>query len=65
MGNYGKKVFSKNFINDYYVIDLDNTADFRIGTDTLEQGKTYTAIICAESAYHYRSKSMKFTFTAE
>ena len=52
----GKKVFSKNFINDYYVIDLDNTADFRIGTDTLEQGKTYTAII---------RKSKEFKFIAE
>ena len=61
----GKKVFSKNFINDYYVIDEDDTADLRIGTDTLEAGKTYTLLARAESAYHKYSDTITLTFTAE
>ncbi|MBR5422685.1 MAG: metallophosphoesterase [Clostridia bacterium] len=61
----GKKIFSKNFIDDYFVIDGDDTADFRIGTDTLESGKTYTLLVRAESAYHKYSDTLKLTFTAE
>ena len=61
----GKKIFSRNFINDYYVIDEDDTADLRIGTDTLEAGKTYTLQIRAESAYHKYSETVTLTFTAE
>ena len=61
----GKKIFSKNFIDDYYVIDGDSTADFRIGNDTLESGKTYTLKVRAESAYHLYSEPIELTFTAE
>ncbi len=61
----GKKIFSKNFIDDYYVIDDDNTADFRIGSDTLESGKTYTLTVRAESAYHLYSEPLELQFTAE
>ena len=61
----GKKIFSKNFIDDYYVIDDDNTADFRIGADTLEAGKTYKATVRAESAYHLYSEPIELEFTAE
>ena len=61
----GKKIFSKNFIDDYFVIDGDDTADFRIGADTLESGKTYTLLVRAESAYHKYSDTVKLTFTAE
>jgi len=61
----GKKVFSKNFIDDYYVIDGDDTADFRIGADTLESGKTYTVTVRAESAYHFYSEPITLSFTAE
>lgn len=61
----GKKVFSKNFINDYYIIDEDNTADLRIGADTLESGKKYTVTVRAESAYHKYSQPVKLEFTAE
>ena len=53
------------FIDDYYVIDDDDTADFRIGTDTLESGKTYTASIVAVSAYHLHSDRIKLQFVAE
>lgn len=61
----GKKIFGKNFIDDYYVIDEDDTADFRIGNDTLESGKTYTLCVRAESAYHLYSETLEVTFTAE
>ena len=61
----GKKIFSKNFINDYYVIDDDDTADFRIGTDTLESGRSYTLEVRAESAYHKYSDTIKLPFTAQ
>ena len=61
----GKKIFSKNFIDDYYVIDADATADFRIGADTLTEGQTYTATVRAESAYHRYSEPVELTFTAQ
>ena len=61
----GKKIFSKNFIDDYYVIDDDDTADFRIGTDTLESGKSYTLTVRAESAYHFYSDTVSLPFTAQ
>ncbi len=61
----GKKIFSKNFIDDYYVIDDDDTADFRIGNDTLESGKKYTVTVRAESAYHLYSDPIELSFTAE
>ena len=57
-------IYSKNFVDDYFVFDDDQTADFRIGTDTLEAGKNYTLIVCAESAYHKYSTPIKLTFTA-
>ncbi len=60
----GKKVFSKNFINEYYIIDDTDTASFRIGTDTLEEGKEYTLILRAESAYHRYSDKTEVKFTA-
>ncbi len=61
----GKKIFSKNFIDDYFVIDDDDTADFRIGSDTLESGKQYKVTIRAESAYHLYSEPVTLDFTAE
>ncbi len=61
----GKKIFSKNFINDYFVFDEDDTADFRIGTDTLESGRTYTLLVRAESAYHKYSGTVELSFTAQ
>lgn len=61
----GKTVYSKNMIDDYYVIDDDNTADFRIGTDTLESGKSYTLTVRAESAYHLYSETVTLPFTAQ
>ena len=60
----GKKIFSKNFIDDYFVFDEDDTADFRIGTDTLEEGKEYVLRVRAESAYHKYSKTIELNFTA-
>lgn len=61
----GKKIFSKNFVDDYYVFDDDDTADFRIGADTLESGKKYTLEVRAESAYHLYSDTLSLEFTAE
>ena len=61
----GKKVCSDTFINDYYVIDDDDTADFRIGADTLESGKTYTLSVQAESAYQKKSDTIRLEFTAQ
>ena len=61
----GKKVFGKNFINDYYIIDGANTADLTLGADVLEQGKTYTLTVRAESAYHRYSDPVTLTFTAQ
>lgn len=61
----GATVFKKNFINDYYIIDGDDTADLNLGTGTLQAGETYTAIVRAESAYHLYSETVDLTFTAE
>ncbi|MBQ6067398.1 MAG: metallophosphoesterase [Clostridia bacterium] len=61
----GLIVFSENFVDDYFVIDDDNTADFRIGTDTLESGKTYTLRVRGESAYHLYSDWVEMSFVAE
>ncbi|MBQ3903663.1 MAG: hypothetical protein II744_01685, partial [Eubacterium sp.] len=61
----GATVFKKNFINDYYIIDGDDTADLNLGAGTLQAGETYTAIVRAESAYHLYSETVDLTFTAE
>jgi hypothetical protein len=60
----GKTLINDTFINDYYVIDDDETADFRIGSDALESGKEYTAKIRAVSAYKYHT-DIEFKFTAQ
>ena len=61
----GKSVVSDTFIDDYFVFDDDNTADFRIGTDTLESGKTYKMTVVARSAFRISSDKAEFTFVAE
>ncbi len=61
----GKKVFGDTFIDDYFVIDDDDTADFRIGKDTLTPGEAYTLSVRAESAYHKYSKTIKLDFVAQ
>lgn len=61
----GKKVFSDSFVDDYFVFDDDRTADFRIGTDTLESGKNYTLTVRAQSAYHKCSERVTVPFTAQ
>ena len=61
----GLIVYAGSFVDDYFVIDEDDTADFRIGTDTLESGKSYTLFVYAQSAYHRFSNLMKLPFTAE
>lgn len=60
----GKVVFRDNFVNDYYVFDDDDTADLRIGADTLQSGKSYTLAVRAESAYHKYSETIRLPFTA-
>ena len=62
----GKKVFSKNFINDYYyLVDDEGTASFRVGADTLTAGAGYTLEVKAESAYHLYSDTFTVQFKAE
>lgn len=61
----GKTVLSKNFIDDYFVFDEDDTADFRIGNDTLVSGESYTLQVRAESAYHLYSDIIEIPFTAQ
>lgn len=61
----GKTLVNDTFIDDYFVIDEDDTADFRIGTDTLESGKTYTLTVRAVSAYHLKSDKLTLKFTAQ
>ena len=61
----GRIIHRKNYVDDYFVIDDDNTADVRIGADTLESGKTYNLCVVAESAYHKHSTPLKLTFTAQ
>ena len=61
----GLLVFNDTFVDDYFVIDDDDTADFRIDGDKLESGKTYTLLVRAESAYHKQSKPLKLSFTAQ
>ena len=48
-------VFYDTLINDYYVIDSDDTADFRIGSDILASGKEYTLKVKAVTAYKNHS----------
>ncbi|MBQ6019637.1 MAG: metallophosphoesterase [Clostridia bacterium] len=60
-----KTVFSDTFIDDYFVYDDDDTADFRIGADTLESGKTYKLTVRAVSAYGKCSEKLTVEFTAE
>ena len=57
-------IYTENFVDDYFVFDDDQTADFRIGTDTLEEGRSYTLIVYAESAYHKYSTPIRLPFTA-
>ncbi len=61
----GLPVFSDTFVNDYYVFDDDETADFRIDGSKLASGKSYTLFVKAESAYHKKSKTIRLPFTAE
>ncbi len=61
----GLIIYTNNFVDDYFVFDNDDTADFRIGTDTLESGKEYTLMVCAESAYHKYSNLRCLPFTAQ
>ena len=60
----GKSVVNDTFINDYYVIDEDDTFEIRLGADALEAGKEYTLTAKAESAYKYHSDTIKLKFTA-
>lgn len=60
----GKKIYSNTFLNDYYTLTEDSTTYFGIGTDTLENGKSYTAELTANSAYHQKNEPLKVDFTA-
>ena len=65
LNDKGTVLFTENFVDDYFVFDDDNTADFRIGTDTLEAGKSYKLLVRAESAYHKYSSLVSLPFTAQ
>lgn len=59
----GLIVYSKNYVNDYYVFDDDDTADLRVDTDALKSGESYTLLVRAESAYHKYSQKIELPFT--
>ena len=61
----GKRVYKEKLIDDYYFFDGDSIADFNIGADVLEAGKTYKVKITAENAYLRKSKPVTLTVTAE
>ena len=56
--------YYNSFVNDYFVIDGDSTADFRIGANTLESGKEYTLRVRASTAYNKHS-DIELNFTAQ
>ena len=60
----GKRVYKEKLLNDYYFFDSDDIADFNIGADTLQAGKTYKVKIVAENAYKRYSKPITLSFTA-
>lgn len=61
----GKRVYREKLLNDYYFFDGDNIADFNIGAETLQSGKTYKVKITAENAYLRSSKPITISVTAE
>ncbi|MCQ2463430.1 MAG: metallophosphoesterase [Clostridia bacterium] len=61
----GKRVYREKLIDDYYCFDEDSTADFNIGADTLQPGKTYQVTIVAENAYGKTSEPLTVSVTAE
>ncbi len=61
----GKTILNDTYVNDYYVIDGKNTADFSLGENILESGKTYTARITAVNAFHQKSEPIELQFTAQ
>lgn len=61
----GKRVYKEKLIDDYYFFDNDGVADFNIGAEVLQSGKTYSVTVKAENAYHRTSKPVTFSVTAE
>ena len=61
----GRRVYREKLLNDYYFFDNDNTADFNIGAETLQSGKTYKVRIVAENAYNRKSGPLTISVTAE
>ena len=61
----GKRVYKEKLINHYYRFDEDGTADFNIGIDILETGKTYKVSIVAENAYGRTSETLTLSVKAE
>ncbi|MCR5149931.1 MAG: metallophosphoesterase [Clostridiales bacterium] len=59
----GKTVFKDTVINDYYIVDGDETFSFKIDGDILSEGSEYSLSITAKSAYHHKS-TVKLNFTA-
>ena len=59
----GKTVYKDTVLNDYYIIDNDDTAHFTVGSDILQNGRTYTLHVTAESAYRLRSETLEVQFT--
>lgn len=59
----GKEIYKDNIIADYYIIDDVDMQGFTLSKDLLEQGKTYSLTVTAESAYHFYSQPVTLTFT--
>lgn len=57
------EVYADEFIASYYIVSSESTQGFTVSKDLLEQGKTYTLTIKAESAYHRVSDEISINFT--
>ena len=57
------EVYSDEFIASYYIVSSESTQGFTVSKELLEQGKTYTLTIKAESAYHRVSDEISINFT--
>lgn len=59
----GNEIYKDNIIADYYIIDDVDTQGFTVSKDLLEEGKSYTLTVTAESAYHLYSEPKTMTFS--
>ncbi len=60
----GEEIYKDQFVNDYYIIDDDSTAELIIPAGVLVDGEKYSINITAESAYHKKQESGVISFVA-